>query len=137
MRIQYLPHTADIRMKIESSTLQELFTAGTQGMSNILRKGFCNQHHSLNHQTKIEIQSSDYTCLLIDFLSEVLSLSYIEKSIYCKIQMLYFSKHKLVAVVFGTRVDFFEEEIKAVTYHEAHVGKNSNNCWETFIIFDI
>ena len=75
MKIQFLPHTADIRMKIGASTLQELFIAGTRGMNTILKEGFCDQNDQFEKKASIEIQSSDYTCLLIDFLSEVLSLS--------------------------------------------------------------
>ncbi|MCK5443502.1 MAG: archease [Maribacter sp.] len=137
MKIQYLPHTADIRMKIEASTLQELFIAGIKGMNNILREGFCDQNNQLEQKARIEIQSSDYTCLLIDFLSEVLSLSYIEKAIFCKVHILKFSKYKILAEVLGNPIDHFEEEIKAVTYHEANVQKNDSNQWETCIIFDI
>ncbi|MBE9489315.1 MAG: archease [Bacteroidetes bacterium] len=137
MKIQYLSHTADIRMKIEAATLQELFIAGTKGMNTILKKGFCNQNNQLKQKARIEIQSLDYTCLLIDFLSEVLSLSYVEKAIFCKAQILKFSKYKILAEVLGDPIDYFEEEIKAVTYHEANVQKNDNNEWETCIIFDI
>lgn len=137
MKIQYLPHTADIRMKIKASTLQELFIAGTIGMNNILKEGFCDQNNQLEQKAKIEIQSSDYTCLLIDFLSEVLSLSYAEKAIFCKAHILNFSRYKIIAEIFGSSIDHFEEEIKAVTYHEANVKKNDSNQWETCIIFDI
>jgi len=137
MKIQYLPHTADIRMKVEASTLQELFIAGTRGMNTILKKGFCNQFDESKKKARIEIQSSDYTCLLIDFLSEVLSFSYVDKSIYCKVCILKFSKYKIIAEVLGNPIDYFEEEIKAVTYHEADVQKRNDNQWETCIIFDI
>ena len=37
----------------------------------------------------------------------------------------------------GTRINNFDEEIKAVTYHEANVIKNKKGLWETCIIFDI
>ena len=137
MKIQYLSHTADIRMNIEASTLQELFIAGTRGMNAILKEGFCDQNNLFEKKASIEIQSSDYTCLLIDFLSEVLSISYTEKSIYCKVRILKFSKYKIIAEVLGKTIDHFEEEIKAVTYHEANVQKRNDNQWETCIIFDI
>ena len=137
MKIQYLHHTADIRMKIEASTLQELFIVGTRGMNNILKEGFCDKYDQFEQKRRIEVQSLDYTCLLIDFLSEVLSLSYAEKSIYCKVHILQFFKFKIIAEVLGNPIDHFDEEIKAVTYHEANVQKNDSNQWETRIIFDI
>ncbi len=137
MKIRYLPHTADVRMIIESETLQELFATGVKGMGNILKEGFCDHYNTFNKSARIETHSLDHTSLLIDFLSDVLSLSYVEKSIYCKVHLLQFSSKKIVAEVYGTTIDEFDEEIKAVTYHEADVQKNSDNNWETHIIFDI
>ncbi|ELR71620.1 hypothetical protein C900_02428 [Fulvivirga imtechensis AK7] len=36
--IQYLPHTADIRMRLRAPAKQELFKAGLEGMGFILKK---------------------------------------------------------------------------------------------------
>ena len=75
--------------------------------------------------------------MLIDFLSDVLSISYIENAIYCTVKILKFSDYTIKAEISGMNVEIFDEEIKAVTYHEASIKKNNNNLWETYIIFDI
>ncbi len=137
MKIQYLPHTADIRMKIKGSSLKELFVAGMIGMGNILKEGFCNKNTPIDSRSKIEIHALDRTCLLIDFLSEILSCSYAEKSIYCKVEFLEFTSNEISAILFGTRTIKYDEEIKAVTYHEAQVHRNRNKQWETLVVFDI
>jgi len=36
--IEYIPHIADLRVRLEADTLEELFEAGLKGMSNILKK---------------------------------------------------------------------------------------------------
>jgi SHS2 domain-containing protein len=137
MKIEYLPHTADIRMKIGGSDLEELFQAGVKGMGNILRDDFCDKHDSFDQQSKIEIGASDLTCLLIDFLSEILSISYAEKSVFCKVDFIAFTPLKLIANIYGRQIRGFDEEIKAVTYHEANVNRDNNGQWETMVIFDI
>jgi SHS2 domain-containing protein len=137
MKIEYLPHTADIRMKIEGSHLEELFRAGVIGMSNILRDGFCDQNVEFDRKSMLEVTASDGTCLLIDFLSEVLSASYAEKAVYCEVDFLDFTPHHTVAEIRGKQIQSFDEEIKAVTYHEADVRKNNKDQWETLVIFDI
>ena len=137
MKIKYLPHTADIRMSIEGETLQNLFKAGVKGMANLLKENTCELTHKFNSKTRIKTCSLDYTNLLIDFLSDVLTYTYTNKTIYCKINILSLEKYKIVADVFGVETNDFDEEIKAVTYHEAEVIKNKNNLWETCIIFDI
>ena len=137
MKIWYLPHTADIRMKIEAATLEDLFTIGVEGMSNILIEGYCKKNLKLKLKRSIKIQSSDYTCLLIDFLSEVLSHSYTDKAIYCGVNSIFLSEYEINAEITGVPIEKFHEEIKAVTYHEAQVQKNRKDLWETLVIFDI
>lgn len=138
MKIRFLPHTADIRMKIEGSSLEELFTAGVLGMGNILKDGFCDKNSPFMLKLKIELTAHDETCLLIDFLSEVLSTSYAEKAIFCDVKFFELTTKKIRAEIHGRQqTQGFDEEIKAVTYHEADVQKNNNRDWETLIIFDI
>lgn len=137
MKIEYLAHTADIRMKITGFSIEELFLAGVIGMSHLLKDRFCDQKVQFDHKSILEIRASDLTCLLIDFLSEVLSVCYAEKAIYCEVDFLDFSPNHVKAEIRGKQIKCFDEEIKAVTYHEAQVQKNKMDHWETLVIFDI
>lgn len=137
MNIVYLPHTADIRMRIQGSDLTELFEAGTIGMGNILKDGFCHNNTCGSIKSKIDIISIDPTCLLIDFLSAILSISYAEKAIFCKVYFLKLTPEKAIAEIQGAPVEEYDEEIKAVTYHEADVHRAQNGQWESIVIFDI
>lgn len=137
MNIVYLPHTADIRMGIQGSHLIELFQAGVLGMGNILKEGICEKKAYDSIKYKIDIKAIDPTCLLIDFLSEILSTSYAEKIVFCKVKFLKLIHERAIAEIQGVKVEEFDEEIKAVTYHEADVHRTDNGHWETIIIFDI
>ena len=137
MKFQYFPHTADIRMKVEGSSFMEIMVAGILGMANILKEDICNSEDSFEIKSNIVLKATDQTCLLIDFLSEVLSHSYLEKSIYCKVNFIKLTTTDIIADIYGKKTIGFDEEIKAVTYHEAEVVKTNGNTWETFIIFDI
>ncbi|NNJ88852.1 MAG: archease [Eudoraea sp.] len=138
MNIQYLPHTADIRMRITGTGLEDLFRAGVIGMGNILKSRFCDRKDRLSLKRQIDITASDGTCLLIDFLSEVLSASCAEKAIFCEVHFFELSERIIRAAIFGRPYNQgFDEEIKAVTYHEADVQRNNEGDWETTIIFDI
>lgn len=134
---EFHPHTADIRMKVVAPTLDKIFEAALMGMSEILKEGHCSKNFNYNIHSIIEIEAKDRTCLLIDFLSEALSLSYTEKAVYCKLMVQDLQNNKLKATMLGTPIDGLDEEIKAVTYHEAKLAKNNSGLWETFIIFDI
>ncbi len=134
---EFHPHTADIRMRVVAPTLDKIFEAALMGMSEILKEGHCSENSNYIIHSTIEIEAKDSTCLLIDFLSEALSLSYTEKAVYCKLKVNELQNNKLKVTMLGTPIDCVDEEIKAVTYHEAKLIKTKDDLWETFIIFDI
>jgi len=136
-KIEFKSHTADIRLKIESDSLPELLLAGLSGMNRLLRKEPPVKNDGSPVFQTITITSIDTTTLLIDFLSEILTLSYIHGTIFNKVDFTHISNQETSAIIRGFKVDKFDEDIKAVTYHEANVHKNKNGKWETIIIFDI
>ena len=135
----FLPHVADVRLKAEGDSLEELFTAALEGMNNLIKTSSCPAKKEDDQQLKekIEISSVDATSLLIDFLSEVLTYSQVNKAIYCRVKFEKLTNNFLSATIFGNRVDTFDEDIKAVTYHEAEIKKDEKGIFSTIIIFDI
>lgn len=131
---QMLGHTADIRLKIEASTLEELFSVALEGMNAIIKKESVSDGGS---KKMIEIKSVDATALLIDFLNEVLYQSHSSGELYIRVDFLEFSDTVLKAEIYGNKVKEFDEDIKAVTYHEAEIIKNEKGDYETIIVFDI
>ena len=131
-----LPHTADTRLWVEADSVEELFRGAMKGMADIIKKGACESKIETERRT-IKIKSSDQTELLIDFLSEVLTLSQEEGLVFCRVKFLKLTEKELIADIFGRDADGFDEDIKAVTYHEAEIKKNEKENWETVIVFDI
>ncbi len=135
-KVRFLPHIADIRMNVAADTEEEIFKGAVGGMSELMKKKFCNQKHSREIKSEIVIHSADITNLLIDFLNEVLSLSHINKAIYCTADIIKLTPTDLSVTLKGYYTNEWDEDIKAVTYHEAEL-KKINNKWNTRIIFDI
>lgn len=135
-----VPHTADMRLKVESNSLSELFQTALLGMAEILKKDYkmlLNKHPNV---AEIAISAPDETALLIDFLSEVLTRSQVDKAIFFNAQFLVLEPTRLVANAYGEKLNEngkFDEDIKAVTYHEANIVKNKKGNLETIIVFDI
>lgn len=135
---KFISHTADIRMEIEGETLGDLFEAAVLGMNELLRPGFCADPKGNDEIVRdISIESSDATTLIIDFLSEVLTCAYEEKTVFCRVDFSKINETTVEAKIFGRKVQAFKEDIKAVTYHEAEVVKNEKGNWETTVVFDI
>ena len=136
-RYEFLSHVADIRLRVEAPDKAEAFAAAMEGMSQLLKHGFCHEGilPAVTHQ--VNLKAPDITCLLIDFLSEVLSLSHIHHAVFCNAQFHSLTDQELSATVSGNPVSDFDTDIKAVTYHEANLHRNKDGQWETIIIFDI
>jgi SHS2 domain-containing protein len=135
--IDYFSHTADLRMKLAADTVPELFEAALSGMNEILRTGGCAGDNSLTIEKKIQLKSRNITTLLVEFMNEVLALSYTFNAIFCTLRITLLTNRELVCFVTGREVSGFDDDIKAVTYHEADVRTNAEGKLETIIVFDI
>lgn len=132
-----IPHTGEMAIKVEADTLEGLFTAALQGMNKILKKDYKEELDKHAITQEILLSSVDITSLLIDFLSEALTISSINKAIFPYIEFLELGETTLHAHLIGAKVDNFTTDIKAVTYHNAEVKKNDKGNFETMIVFDI
>lgn len=132
-----ISHTADICLKIVANTLPDLFLAALRSMGSILKDDFCQSDNQENISRYIEITAPDITVLLVDFLSEVLTLSHAEGVIFCQAKIIDLDHSHIKSYVYGQKVDAFDEDIKAVTYHEAEVQLNKKRMWQTLLILDI
>ena len=135
--IQHLSHTADTRLHLSADSREDLFRAGFAAMNEILKPGTCSKPCPCIIRRKVELSSVDATTLLIDFLSEVLTLAHEEKAIFCELDFQQWGENSLRASIGGRPANGFEEDIKAVTYHEANVQQKAGGQWETLLIFDI
>lgn len=129
-----LPHTADLRIKVFGKTKKELFANALRGMFEAIEPAY--KKDAVEIRRSVQINSKDLDALIIDFLNEVLYLSDINNEAYDKIAIERLSDQEIKAIIFGKRVTGFREEIKAVTYHGAHLRKVKGR-WEVEIIFDI
>lgn len=133
-----IEHTADVRLLIEGDSPEELFTAAMEGMADIIKKDAAEKSsEEPDFKDSIKVNSTNLTTLLIDFLSEVLTRSHINKAVYIKAEFKKLTDNSLEAIIYGYKADFFDEDIKAVTYHEAEVKMNDGGNYETIILFDI
>lgn len=138
MKYEILEHTAELRFRVYGKILKELFFNAAEAMADTLAKSEERKWES-GKKEKIEIQSIDIDSLLVDFLSEVLAKSQINKCVYlvssikCQASSV---KTELTAQLIGYPVERFDEDIKAVTYQDLNIRK-INKTWQTDLVFDI
>ena len=134
-KFEILSHTADLKIKSFGKTEKELFSNMLLAMIESLQAEIEKTERKI--QKSIKIKSSGFPTLLVDFLSEVLYLTQIDKAIFKDIKFDKFSKTELQARLFGQKVKRFNEDIKAVTYHGLNVHQKKDGSWEATVLFDI
>lgn len=134
---ELLEHTADLKIRCFGKDMSELFAHAALGMFSQIYEGKAESRRHGDHEItrKINIQSIDLESLLVDFLSELLSLSDEHNEIYYDFHVK-INNHNLQAKVKGRKVKDFSQEIKAVTYHELKIEKK-NGMYRAEIVFDI
>jgi SHS2 domain-containing protein len=127
-----LDHPADIKVQAFSKTKEELFLNALKGMAEILKP----VPDSESVRRDIKVESIDLDNLLVDFLSEVLYLSQVNKEVYKNIKFISFNDKKLEGELIGDKIRSLGEEIKAVTYHGLEISQK-NGLYQATVLFDI
>ncbi len=136
-KIEFIGHTADVRMQVSAASPEEVLKGALRGMNHLIKPGFCDDS-SLLISTDLRIESVDRSALIVDTLSEILTETQIRKVLFCEMEIQIFQEIQLSARLYGRKIhNGFDEDLKAVTYHEAQLRKNQDGDWTITIIFDI
>lgn len=130
-------HTADIALKVYGKTLDELFENASYGMlSFILKISKVAKKEEFAFRAKGETQEE----LLVNFLSRLNYLIEAEKKVFKEIEVK-IKGQSLTCKLFGEDLDFKRHKvfrfIKAVTYHNLKIKKDSMGNYRTEIVFDV
>jgi SHS2 domain-containing protein len=79
MTIKFLSHTADVKIQIQAKSIEEIFNGGVKAIYQYLKPIILDKEKI---DKIVAIEAKDLTALFIDFLSEVLALTYIEKALF-------------------------------------------------------
>jgi SHS2 domain-containing protein len=126
-------HVADVRLFVQGATPEELYGDAMRGMFAIMRSSV-GSAQIIRH--RIEVDSVDRTALLVDLLSDILTRSHLNREMYDHAQFETLTETQAVVNIVGYSPARFEQDVKAVTYHEADV-RYENGMWSTVLVFDI
>ena len=124
------PTTADIGLRVFSSSLNNLFCETTTGMQNLLMTNAAKLYlnYLIRHSSQWNISlnkngDSDYEILMIKWLEEVLYRNEVHNEFLCEVQIILTDDEENLYC--NAQVDWVESElvekgveIKAVTSHE-------------------
>lgn len=132
---EFLPHTADVRMRVAAPDLPALLGDALRGLMSVLGP---QPERDQPVRRLIAVHSADLTALLIDFLNEALSLALTNLESYDELVVVDLDVEASVlhGELAGHRVSGFDDDVKAVTYHEADLVRRDWG-WQSLVVFDI
>lgn len=130
---EIVPHTADIRLKVDAPDRQSLFREALLGITEILCQS---RSAETTRERQITIDAPDITLLLVDFLNEALTLVHVDRINYEEVEFRELGSTRLDARLRGRPITRWRRDVKAVTYHEAEVVER-DGVWSTMIVLDI
>ncbi|HEV2601128.1 MAG TPA: archease [Candidatus Babeliales bacterium] len=142
---ELLPHTADIKIRVYGTSLEQIFIHALIGMFQSIGPQASNCKmvadrlvcDVLPYAHTLSIDSPDREALLVDFLSDALYLSDVHNQAYLGATIHMLTDTHIEVTVYGVAVQGFEVvEIKAVTYHDLYI-KQTADGWQAEIVFDI
>ena len=133
-KYEILEHKADLKIRAFGKDKKELFSNMLLAMAESQKPEIKGKQ---KNKRQIKIKSLDLAALLVDYLSEALYLSQVNKEIYFDINFKKFSNTEIEGELIGQKVARFGEDIKAVTYHSLDIHQKKDKTWEATILFDI
>lgn len=136
-RFQELEHTADLAIRVWGQDLAELFANAAYGMFSLMvdvdKLGAEAEH-------KVSLAAGDKEALLVDWLSELLTLHDTHREAYREFDVhsiaLDENGARLEATVRGSKVEQIKIVIKGVTYHDLKIEQGPEGYAAT-LVFDI
>mgnify|MGYP001589043594 FL=1 len=132
-------HTADVGLRIEATSLEELFVAAARGVFSLIVEN--PEAIEPRQAVRIEIESEDLSGLFVDWLRELIYRFETEHLLLVEFRIeLSDDRRRLRADCRGEKADWSrhlpDNELKAVTYHGLRVEQTPTGC-EAEVILDI
>jgi SHS2 domain-containing protein len=138
-RYELFEHTADVGLRVQAATLEELFAEAARGAFALIVE---NPEAITPRETvAIELESEDLEGLFVDWLRELIFRFETEHLLLCDVHIqLSDNNRRLRADCRGEPADWSRHlpgnELKAVTYHGLRVERTPHG-WEAEVILDI
>lgn len=137
------PHTADLGLRVEAGTKEELFVEAARGLFDLIiedtRSVRAWKREEIRIESNLDCKNNSDAFLLFDWLNELIYAFHVHKMLFAAFEIT-FNERGLEAVCFGEPFDperhEIDHDVKAVTYHELKV-KRLNDGWRAEIILDV
>ena len=136
---EIIEHTADVGIKANGASIEEVFENAARGMFDIIGGKL---QLETGTEKKIEIRKKAETPeeLLVGWLSELLYIFNKEEILFDDFKILELDNNSIISESSGKKIDLactpLQTEIKAVTFHELKIERDKEG-FSCKIIFDV
>lgn len=127
-----------IKLQVNSVALEDFFIDAFTGTMELLNGSIADvSDDDVVHH--ISLKSDDLNELLVDFLNEILFLCRENNEIYSEVEFTSLEEDNLEAVITGTKIENFAEDIKSVSYFEDEDGEDIHDDqgdWQAVLLFE-
>lgn len=132
-------HTADIGLRIQAATLEELFSEAAAGLFLLIVENLDDVRQTEEVEIELPRQGDAYDFLLFDWLNDLLYRFNAQRMLFANFDV-HFADNSLRATAWGEPLDHarhrLEHEVKAITYHALKVAQETGG-WIAEVIVDI
>ena len=133
-RFEEIEHTADKALRIFGHNFPELLVNAALGMNSLmLIKATSNPVATVQ---AIELAADDSESMLVEWLSELAYLAESDMAVFTRFDFKKISPAKIVATLYGHKIDQMEKQIKAVTYNDLEIISAEDGLRAT-VVFDV
>ncbi|MFA4875525.1 MAG: archease [bacterium] len=136
---QIIDHTADIGIKVEGSSLEELFSSAAEALFDLMIES--KREFIPSIEVSLEIEAPAVDQLLVRWLSELLFVFETRRLVLSKFWIDEIDERHVKASAKGLKFDSTRHSqklgVKAVTYHRLSVKRDDRGRWRAEVIFDI
>lgn len=139
MSFSELPHTADVRIRAQSGTLEGVFSDLTDALMQVMYGKFTPGAPEQRVQKEISATGDDTGSLLFNYLSEVLFVTEVDRIVFSHAEIR-IAGNVLHADLIGEPFDPARHsggtEVKGISYSGLTVGNDANG-YMAEIVFDV
>jgi SHS2 domain-containing protein len=138
MAYRIFDHTADLGVEVTAATQEELYSDTAVALFDLLTDLATVRSDT---SREVSVEGEDAADLLVNFLRELLNAFNHDGFLVKECVVTGVDSGSLRAILRGERFDpsrhRIEQEIKAVTYHQASVEQTAEGVWVARVVFDV
>jgi protein archease len=136
-RFRILEHTADVGFEAFGSTLPQVFENAARALAHLIADAAMVEPRQ---EVRIEVEGTDPTDLLVNWLSEILFQHDAEGLLFHDFRVESLDDHAVSGIAWGEKIDPARHQtnlmVKAITYHQLSLQKTAGG-WRAQVYVDI